>query len=142
SLFQCHLGERGAVASYQGLAREPAWAKAAELSVVPMVTNLIEGEWNRDLVARVLSNAGDRSRHMRNLVALAVEGGFPGLELDYEELAAADRELLTDFIVELAGVLHEHQKDLSLALHAKLSEPGESPGARAQDWARLGQVAD
>jgi spore germination protein YaaH len=107
-----------------------------------MVTNLIDGNWDRELVARVLASPDDRARHIRNLVGLTVEGDYPGLELDYEELAAEDREQLTDFIAELAAVLHEQDKVLSLALHAKLSEPGEAAGARAQDWAQLGQAAD
>ncbi len=142
SLFQFHLDELGGISEYQGLGREPAWAARDELAVVPMVTNLIEGGWDRGVVARVLASADTRSRHIKNLVALAVEGDYPGLELDYEELAGEDRERLIAFITELASVLHERGKMLSLALHAKLNEPGNSRGARAQDWARLGQAAD
>src|SRR5437762_2942892 len=91
SLFQYHLLPDGDLAEYAGLGKEPAWTREQGLSVVPMVTNLVDGRWDRDLVAGVLANPEVRHRHIERLVTLVVDRGYAALELDYENLAAADR---------------------------------------------------
>lgn len=142
SFFQFHIHEDGEIVEYPGLGREPDGVAETGLPIVPMVTNLIGGDWNRDLVALVLANPAARSRHLENLLALVVDGGYPGLELDYENLSGEDRGSLSQFVLDLGDALHARGQQLSLALHAKLSEPGDWGGAQAQDWAALGRAAD
>ena len=73
---------------------------------------------------------------------MAVEGGHPSIEIDYESLSAAERDPFSRFIEDLAGELHDQGKQLAVAVHAKASDPGEWAGAQAQDWARIGAAAD
>lgn len=142
SLFQYGLDPNGSPDEYPGLGREPLWTREQGLPVVPMVTNLVDERWDRDLVAGILADPNRRRSHLEQIVALVEGGGYPALELDYESLAAEDRLPLAAFIEELGHALHERGKTLALALHAKLSEPGEWAGAQAQDWSRLGAAAD
>lgn len=142
SLFQYGLNADGSLGEYAGLGREPLWTSRRKIAVVPMVTNLVGERWDRDLVADVLADPDRRRHHIEQLIALVVQGRYPALELDYENLAAPDRLPLAGFIEELGQALHERGKELSLALHAKLDEPGEWAGAQAQDWSMLGSVAD
>lgn len=142
SLFQYGLEPDGRVKQYPGLGPAPLAIRETGIHVVPMVTNLIGGQWDRARVAGVLTDPQVRQAHLQHLVALVVDGRYPGLELDYENLSADDREPYSAFIAELAAALHARGKTLSLAVHAKLVEPGPWPGAQAQDWSNLGTAAD
>lgn len=43
-----------------------------------------------DLVSRLLASPGSRAKHRAELVALAKDGGFAGLEIDYERVKTKD----------------------------------------------------
>lgn len=142
ALFQYHLDANGAVVEYPALDGPPAWVLARGLPVVPMIANLLDGQWRRDVAAGVLRHAVRRRRHVEEIVNLVVGGDHPGVELDYESLSAAEREPFSSFVDELVRPLHEWGKQLSLAVHAKLAEPGEWGGAQAQDWSTIGAAVD
>jgi spore germination protein YaaH len=142
SLFQYHLGANGQLIEYPGVGGAPTWVAQRGLAVVPMITNHIENRWDRDVVARVLGDPNRRRQHVDRIITLAVNGGYPRIELDYESLSATDREPFSAFVEELAAALHARGKQLSVAVHAKLAEPGEWDGPQAQDWSRIGAAAD
>ena len=93
-------------------------------------------------VSRVLSSPSSRGRHIRDLRALAQTEHISGLEIHYERMAAGDRALFSQFIRELAAVLHEDGKTLAVTVHAKTSDSDTLHGAGAQDWQELGRWAD
>jgi spore germination protein len=141
SVVQYYLDGDGNLGTLPGGGAVPGWAVTSGLRVVPLIQNN-DGDWNRPVVARVLNDPRRRQHHIDRIVTLVVSGGYPGVELDYENLLAVDREPFSTFIEELARALHDRQKQLLVAVHAKLSEPGEWDGARAQDWSRIGAAAD
>jgi len=70
------------------------------------------------------------------------EHDYDGLDLDWEALQAAQRERFSLFVEELARLLHEDGRVLSVTVYPKLSEPGGWDAPRAQDWRRLAAAAD
>ena len=142
SLFQYHLDGRGDLVEYSDLGGIPRWVEEQRLSVVPMITNHVGNRWDRETVAAVLTDGSRRRYHVDQIVRLAVDGDYPGVELDYENLQASDREPFSQFLQELAAGLHNRGKQVSVAVHAKLTEPGDWEGPRAQDWSRIGELAD
>ena len=68
--------------------------------------------------------------------------GYDGVDLDFESVPAADRDLLSSFVEELAAAVHANGLVLGIAVHPKTSEPGDWSGARAEDYARLGAAVD
>lgn len=141
SVFQYLLRPDGRLAQYRRVGRLPRWLATSGQGVTLMVTNLIDDQWDRDLVVQVIGDHQRRERHLDGLARLAERAEW-GIELDYEGLWADDREVLSDFVDALADRLHRQHKGLSLAVHAKLAEPGDWGGAQAQDWRRLGAAAD
>jgi spore germination protein YaaH len=69
-------------------------------------------------------------------------GGYDGVDLDWEALHPADRNRFSVFVTSLANSLHKRRKSLSIAVHAKTSEPGDWDGPKAQDWLKLGAAVD
>jgi spore germination protein YaaH len=141
ALFQTHLDSDGDLIHYPNV-QIPDWVWQSQLSIVPMVTNHIRDRWDSNVVGRVLSNPDRRRYHIDQIVQFAVDGGYPGIEIDYENLAPSQRDLFSTFVRELAAALHGRGKQLTIAVHAKLQEPGEWDAPQAQDWAVIGAEAD
>jgi spore germination protein len=125
----------GSVLSSQALAA----AREAGLRVVPSIAN---SGFDRDIVLQAIGDPADRARHVQELAALVEENGYDGIDIDYESLAAEDREVFSLFIEELAAALHDNGRILSIAVHAKTDDAGTWGGPAAQDWRRLGAVVD
>lgn len=103
-----------------------------------------DGDWNREWVRRVIVNDANRRRHIEDLVSLAIDGHFDGINIDYENLRRSDRHSFSRFISELASALHDVDKELAVALHPKSAEykSSEDNGSHAQDWKSLSLHAD
>lgn len=101
------------------------------------------GNWDWTDTHTILNSASLRTAHVNALVTLAVDKGYCGIDVDYEQgTDANDRDPFTNFCTELADALHAVGKELSVTLAPKLSEPGTQTRHQIQDWAALGAVAD
>jgi spore germination protein YaaH len=137
-----YLAADGGLLAYPDAETIPAWATEQQLAIVPVIANSQRDGWDRDIVAGIIGDPDRRSQHIGRIVAMVVAGSYPGVEIDYESLTAGDREDFSRFIEGLATALHAQGKTLSVAVHAKVAEPGDWGGPQAQDWARLGAAAD
>lgn len=113
-------------------------ARASDVALVATISNNQDGT----RVATMLATAANRTAHVNTLRDLAVNKGYDGLDIDYENLPAAERDRYTAFIQELSTALHNAGKQLTVTVHPKTAEPGHWSGAQAQDWAALGAAAD
>lgn len=119
-------------------------ARARGIRVLATVSNWSEtlGDFDPDLAHKILALKTSRDKHTTAIVQLCVNGGYDGIDLDWEALHPADKARFTLFVTMLASRLHKNGKWLSIAVHAKESEPGNWEGPRAQDWKKLGAVVD
>ena len=88
-----------------------------------------------------------RQKMISQLVALAVEEGYKGVNIDFENLTwSADltepRREFTSFIQELAEKLHQSGKKLIISVPAKNSDDPNNDWAYPFDLAALGREAD
>ncbi len=127
--------------SIRGSVQTPAAVAAAQEAGIRVLPSIMNG-FSAERVHAVVSDPARRGQHVEEIVALVLENGFDGIDIDYESLDPADREDFTLFIEELAAALHAEGKLLSIAVHAKTDDAGNWGGAAAQDWARLGAAAD
>lgn len=142
SLFNYHLDANGNVVEYPNLGSVPAGVTQQGVPLAPVVANIVDGAWNRDMVAQVITNPERRRYHIQQIVDMVMRNNYPGVEVDYESLTASEREPYAQFVEELAQALHARQKSLAVAVHAKTAEPGVWGGPQAQDWRRIGAAAD
>jgi len=121
-----------------------AEAKNAGSDVWGVVANYHgKGEWRWDIVTKILNDPALRRAHVQALTRLAVDKGYIGIDVDYENgTRAEDRGVFTLFVQELATALHAADKQLSVTVQPKLSEPGNQPRHKIQDWQAIGEVAD
>ncbi len=129
-------GQAAAVAADIGRLRQ------AGLRVVPTIANITGGKWSYPQTARMLHSASLRHQQVNSVVALVLRNNYAGIDIDYEELHASDRQAFTSFITELAAALHAHGKVLSVAVFPQVAATSGSPANSAQDYAAIGKVAD
>ena len=116
-------------------------AKRNHVRLFAMASNYAKG-FDPARVCKVLASAESRHAHAVALVSIAKADGFGGIDLDYESLAAKDRDGFSLLVELCAEELHRAGLKLSVTVHAKDSEPGNWDGPKAQDWSRLGKAAD
>ncbi len=108
------------------------------IKVIPLISNAFQSE----RVSQVVNNPVLRKRHVKNLVSLTQKYNYDGVDIDYEGLKREDRDAFSLFMTELSTALHKKGKLLSVAVHAKFSEPGDWDSQIAHNYVALGKVCD
>jgi spore germination protein len=116
--------------------------RAKGLRIVPTLANITANRWAYQPVARILHDPGLMKQHVAAITELVRQHGYAGVDIDYENLRAGDRQAFTRFITALSNSLHADGKVLSVAVFAKTSNAGVGPQNLAQDYAALGRVSD
>lgn len=116
-------------------------AHASGLRVLATVTNY-DTTFDPTIVDAILSSREKTDRQVKAIVDACVSQGYDGVDLDWENMLARDRDLFSAFVFQLAAALHAEGKILGIAVEAKTSEPGDWSSQRAQDWKALGKAVD
>jgi spore germination protein YaaH len=114
----------------------------AGIRLVPTLANVVDGDFAYQPVAGILHDKDRTVAHIAAIVDLVERDDLAGIDIDYEDLHAGDRQVFTDFVTQLADALHARGKLLSVALFAKASDAGYDQRNVAQDYAAIGRVAD
>jgi spore germination protein len=116
--------------------------RKAGVRLVPTIANVIDGGFTYQPLASILHDPGRSAHNITAILELVQRQNFAGIDVDYENLHGSDRQVFTDFVTQLATVLHEHGRTLSVTLFAKASDAGYDQRNVAQDYAAIGKVAD
>lgn len=119
------------------------WQEAERLARekgIPLYASI--SQHSRDILQQLLFKSEAREKFIAEAFKLAVDKGYQGLNLDFEQVPAsvAAREAYVNLVKDLAARLHGAGLELSLALPAKVSD-----GVAWQlgyDYAGLGRHAD
>jgi HAD superfamily hydrolase (TIGR01509 family) len=130
-----------------GAAQLIATARAQGAAIVPSITDgMPSGQ-----MAAILADPAQRSAHVGALVDFVEQGGYDGVDLDYESFAFKDgrgswattRPNWVDFVTELAARLHADGKTLAVTVPWIGASGGEDdPGYWVYDYAAIADVAD
>ena len=112
------------------------------IPLVPSIANRTNGQWTYEPVANILHDPAAMTRHINDIVTLVQRENYDGIDLDYEDLPATDRQVFSTFVTRLADALHGKNKTLTVAVFAKTDEAGEDQRNAGQDYAVIGAAAD
>lgn len=115
--------------------------RADGLRVLATVTNY-GTHFDPAIAGSILSKTRRTKRQVDAIVDACVSQGYDGIDLDWENMWARDRDPFSAFVQQLATALHAQGKILAIAVEAKTSEPGDWSSQKAQDWAALGAAVD
>jgi spore germination protein YaaH len=110
----------------------------SETKIFPSIYNDFDG----DRVSRILNSREKSQAHILDILDLVITNNYDGIEIDYEFLLSADKEVYSSFIKNLAEALHEKEKLLVVTLHGKTNKKGDWDSASAQDWHEISKWAD
>lgn len=124
SLFAFHATAADSVTAYDGLGGDvtSTYRKAAHSAGVRLTASIID-DMPANGMAAVLADPTTRTTHVRTILALAMDGGFDGIDLDYEKFAFSDGHASWDatrgnwvaFVRDLATALHGAGKTLTVS---------------------------
>ena len=110
------------------------------VKVIPAVQNYLDGSWQGDMVARLLSDPARADAHREALVQAAVDNGWDGIDIDYESLPATAGPVFTDFLTALRDDLHARDLELTVAIPARTGD--QDPSGLAYSYQLIGEVVD
>ncbi|WP_068785002.1 S-layer homology domain-containing protein [Paenibacillus phocaensis] len=111
-----------------------AWAKNNGKQVWAMVGN----RFDQETTHKLLASSSMSSDAIQSLKSYVQKYGLHGINVDFENVAASDRDLFTAFISKLAKELHAVSAVLSVDLPPDLG----SDWSDAYDYAELAKSAD
>ena len=90
----------------------------------------------------MLARPARRQLFIREIVKLVKAESYDGIDLDFENMRAEDRDRFTNFVGDLKRRLTPVGALLTLDVHPKTSEPGAWQGPISHDYAALARRAD
>lgn len=118
-------------------------SEGSNVAIMPMLSN-----WNpsisgpdRKLLHSMLADETVKKKVVENILVIIEYNKFSGINVDFENVAAEDKDLFTDFFIELSNSLHNKNYIASIALSAK-TENSKSSWAQGFDYKELGKYAD
>jgi len=111
------------------------WAHSKGYKVWPFISN--NGE--RTLTSEILNDYKLRQKLINNIVKLAIDNNFDGINIDFEYMNMSDKDMFSRFIIELAPRLKEYGMVLSVDVTAP---DGSENWSLCYDRNEIGKAAD
>ncbi|MBB2482233.1 glycoside hydrolase family 18 protein [Bacillus sp. APMAM] len=140
AIFEYHFARNGDIVNTlnDAVAVRTTW----QHRVTPLITitNLTSQGFSSDLASAVLNNPTARTNLVNNIAYLTKRHGYGGVNIDFELVKAADRDLFTGFLRELKDRLRQDRLAVTVAVPAKTSE--DISWLRGYDYGGIGAVVD
>lgn len=107
---------------------------------IAVVTNLTEAGFSPALTRRILTDPNVRRRVIDNIYNLVRRKNYAGVNIDFERIAASERDLYSGFLAALRDRLRPEGFSLSAAVPAKTSD--NIPWLRGFDYGGIGAAVD
>lgn len=111
-------------------------ASANQVKVMPLINNIVDGEWNKELVHQLLIQPKAQDKLIVDLLTEIKKHSYYGINIDFEGLNPQDQILYTLFVQKLTSKFHEEGLQVSLDV-----PPLDSAGS-AFDYKSLATMAD
>ena len=112
------------------------------IKVIPTIANTTAGLWDSATVSKVINDPKLRKTHVESVISLIQSNEFDGIQIDYEDLPADDRDSFSAFVTELGDAIHGIGKLLYVTVHVKEDDAGYDARNKSQDYAAIGKAAD
>jgi len=117
-------------------------ARSREIKIIPTISNAKDFGFDPERVSEFLDNREDQESFASEIIKVAVDSGFDGWDLDWEEIFPEDKDSYSAFLEYLAGRFDELGLLLSVSVHAQTGKESDWVGTKGQDLVRIGRHAD
>lgn len=88
--------------------------------MIPTAADTTAGLWDSATVSTVINDPDPRRVHVQSIMSLIQPHGFDGIQIDYEDLPADDRDCFSAFVTDLGQAGHQAGKVLYITVHVKM----------------------
>jgi spore germination protein YaaH len=109
---------------------DPRVIETARVKGVKLMPLVMNPGFDQPTIHRVLTDPTARAQALRSLAALCRDNRFDGIQFDFENFHASDKDAFTSFTREAVDSVHRAGCQLSAAVVPRL---GEDPGTNSYD---------
>lgn len=126
------------------VADEEALRAAVDNDIFPImvITNIVEGQFDQDLITLILADEAIQERMLDEIVAIMEAKGYRGIDFDFEYLGAENREPYNDFLRKAVDRFRPLGYTVSTALAPKYYEEQEGILYEGHDYQAQGEIVD
>ena len=117
-------------------------ASKENVKTLMSVTNMTNMGFSSDLAHTILTNETINNNLIQNILNLAKERNFYGVNIDFEYIYPEDKDSYNNFIKKISEVLHRNNLILTTALAPKTSKDQKGTLYEAHDYSIHGKYAD
>lgn len=130
--------------SLESIDDSPLIKAAYSKNAVPLmsITNFTARETGSDIAHAVLADPAIQERLLENAINIMKTKGYKGLNIDFENVYPADRELYNQFLQRAVNRLHPQGFSVSSALAPKTSSTQKGLLYEAHDYEAHGKIVD
>lgn len=115
------------------------WAKNNGYKVWPMVSNAVAAKSNLNITSKIMNSYEARKNLIEDIVNMCVKYNLDGINIDFENMKADDKDMYSRFIIELEPRL----KDMGMTLSVDVTAPdGGETWSMCFDRNVIGDVVD
>lgn len=103
------------------------------------VWGYLDNSFKADLTTEFLSKSSSREKAIEKVLSLTKQYGLKGINIDFENTKIDDRDGITQFVRELAGVFHSQDLIVSIDVTPQISSNVKK---EPYDRRELGKIAD
>jgi spore germination protein YaaH len=125
-------------------ARAIAAAKKNNVEMWEMIGNynIKINDHDKTMVEPFLYDSAMRAKHIQILIDNAVKDGVKGIQIDYENILAKDKQPFSNFMKELKAACAVHGLYCGVALPAKTDAVGTWDDPQSRDYGAIGKATD
>jgi Predicted glycosyl hydrolase len=117
-------------------------ALSAKVTPMMSITNFTTQTLGSNIAHAILSDTGIQNTLLNNVVNIMKVKGYKVLNIDFENVLPADRDLYSSFVQRAVNRLHPERFLVSTALAPKTSSEQKGVLYEAHDYAAHGRIAD
>jgi spore germination protein len=141
SLFSYRVRADGSITTLDDSAVINA-AYGKRIAPMMVITNFENGTFSSDIAHAVLASPAVQNRLIDGILATMKQKGYLALNVDFEYILPADRELYNAFLQRLVDGLHPQGYLVSTALAPKISAEQQGTLYEAHDYPAHGRIVD
>ncbi len=113
-----------------------------QLKTYALVHNMLNGSFDSRVASNLINNKYAAKQAVDQIHQTLINWGLSGINLDFENVPAGDKEALTEFVAEISNKLRPDGLEITMAVPAKTKDSADSDYTGAYDYARLGEYVD
>ncbi|SNX55102.1 S-layer homology domain-containing protein [Thermoanaerobacterium sp. RBIITD] len=118
--------------------------EALKNNIIPLllIHNMKGGTFDNTLIHAVLNNEKSRNNLINKIVEAILDGGYKGVNIDFENIGYNDRQNYNQFLADLKSKLASYNLILTVAIPALTADRPNSSWAGGFDYRAISKIVD